>query len=85
MNLSTNARRAIAACAFMTTLIQVSGCVTPGATQHPRKANSDSVDICYTRATHTECFQKSASDYAEEVQLYQERLEMESMERSEDW
>lgn len=77
---SSNTARAVAAIAFMVSLIQFSGCAAQGAAQLPFQAAVDTVDICYTRAMHTECFQQSADDYAEEMESYRE-----SMELSEEW
>jgi hypothetical protein len=63
----------------------MSGCVTSGQPLNANRVDQGTVDICYTRATHTQCFRESAEAYAEQVEMYRQRLEMAELERSEDW
>ena len=68
-----SAKRLLAASAIL-----LSGCAGHG--QAPMRADSGTVDICITRATHTECFGQDAGDYADELQRH-----MESLEHQEEW
>jgi len=60
----------------MVSILSMAGCTTAGKTPGFAQNGEDTVEICETRGTHTQCFRQSASAYAEQVESYRERLEM---------
>jgi hypothetical protein len=67
----------VAAIALLTaSAISVTGCATSGAAPRQAHNNTDMIDYCVKRGTHMECRQESASAYADEREMYNERLEM---------
>jgi hypothetical protein len=77
-------KQATVALTLLLLLTQISACVAPGPAWIMAQANSDTIDICETRATHTMCFQQHAGDFADEMQRFNESLELQSRERWDD-
>ena len=84
MKISSNAARNLAILAAVTAQGLMTGCTvldTAGMVQ----ADSGTIDFCYKRGTHTQCFEESAEAYADAMQAYQEQAEIAEFERSGDW
>ena len=68
----------------ITLLVLASGCTTSGFASRSAQLGDDTVDICYTQATHTLCERVSATEYANEVEAYREFHDMAELARYDD-
>ena len=84
MKISSNAARILAVVTAVTAQGLMAGCAVLDSAGAMR-ADSGTVDICYKRGTHTQCFVTSSESYVDAMTAYQEQVEMAELERLEDW
>ena len=65
-------------------LVLASGCTTSGQHSYSAQLDTEAVNVCYARGTHTRCERVSAAALANDMEAYYMREEMAEIERFDD-